>query len=296
MHDDQLDGGTTVARALIADQFPEWSDRPITSIDAEGTQHTIHRLGHDLAIRLPLRPGRTRSDLEAEAAAADEVAGAISVRSPEVAAIGEPTERFPSPWSVQTWLDGTTATESDVTGSIAFGADLGRLVVELRAIPTRGRRFAGGARGGRLTDHDDWVEHCLRKSAELLDTQLVDTAPLRSMWAELRTLPSAGADRMSHGDLLPGNLLVDGDRLVGVLDVGGFGAADPALDLICAWNTLDPPARAAFRDVVDPSELEWLRGRAWALEQALGLVWYYVESNPVMAELGRRTLDRLLED
>ena len=43
---------------------------------------------------------------------------------------------------------------------------------------------------------------------------------------------------MSHGDLTPGNVLVAGGYLAGVLDVGCYGAADPALDLISAWNLL----------------------------------------------------------
>jgi hypothetical protein len=43
-------------------------------------------------------------------------------------------------------------------------------------------------------------------------------------------------------------------------------------------------------------DLEWARGRAWAFEQAMGLVWYYADSNPVLAAIGRRTLDRLLAD
>jgi len=30
--------------------------------------------------------------------------------------------------------------------------------------------------------------------------------------------------------------------------------------------------------------------------QAMGLVWYYAATNPVMAAFGRRTLDRLLAD
>ena len=37
-----------------------------------------------------------------------------------------------------------------------------------------------------------------------------------------------------------------------------------------------------------------LAGRTWAFEQAMGLVWYYAESNPAMSRLGRRTLDRIL--
>ena len=54
--------------------------------------------------------------------------------------------------------------------------------------------------------------------------------------------------------------------------------------------------RRALRDAVGASDLEWLRGAAWALEQAMGVVWYYRESLPAMSALGRTTLLRLLED
>jgi aminoglycoside phosphotransferase (APT) family kinase protein len=99
---------------------------------------------------------------------------------------------------------------------------------------------------------------------------------------------------MSHGDLIPGNVLVDRGRLAGVLDVGGLGPADPALDLVAAWHLLEPGPRQALRDDLGPSELAWERGRAWAFVQAMGAVWYYVHSNPPMSRMGRRTLDRVL--
>lgn len=35
---------------------------------------------------------------------------------------------------------------------------------------------------------------------------------------------------------------------------------------------------------------------AWALQQAMGVVWYYAASNPVMSRWGHRTLNRLLAD
>jgi hypothetical protein len=47
--------------------------------------------------------------------------------------------------------------------------------------------------------------------------------------------------------------------------------------------------------VLGCGDIEWERGRAWAFQQAMGLVWYYVQSNPVMSELGRSTLGRLLQ-
>jgi hypothetical protein len=96
---------------------------------------------------------------------------------------------------------------------------------------------------------------------------------------------------------MPGNVLVSADRrLAGVLDVGGLGPADPALDLLGAWHLLEAGSRRALREALGPSDLEWARGKAWAFQQSMGLVWYYADSNPVMAGIGRRTLDRLLAD
>ena len=102
------------------------------------------------------------------------------------------------------------------------------------------------------------------------------------------------ADAMSHTDLIPGNVLVEGDRLAGVLDGGGFRAADPALDLVAAWHLLEPVPRRVFRDAVGCTDLEWDRGRAWALEQAMGAAWYYEQTNPAMRRMGVRTIGRLL--
>ena len=62
---------------------------------------------------------------------------------------------------------------------------------------------------------------------------------------------------MTHGDLTPPNILVDQGRPVGLLETGGYAAADPALDLVS------------------------------------GLVWDHAETNPVMSAWGKRTLDRL---
>jgi hypothetical protein len=41
-------------------------------------------------------------------------------------------------------------------------------------------------------------------------------------------------------------------------------------------------------------DLQWERGRAWAFVQAVGLVEYYLRSNPPMSRLGCRTLERLV--
>lgn len=155
----------------------------------------------------------------------------------------------------------------------------------------RDRVFDGRGRGGRLRDHDDWVEHCLTRSAHLVE---VDRT--RRLWHALRDLPATDPDVMSHRDLTPFNLLASDDRLIGVLDAGGFGPADPALDLVAAWHLFDIDRRAIIRDGLGADAVMWRRGAAWALQQAMGLVWYYEESNPAMSALGLSTVRRLLAD
>ncbi|MDQ0636057.1 aminoglycoside phosphotransferase (APT) family kinase protein [Arthrobacter pascens] len=64
-------------------------------------------------------------------------------------------------------------------------------------------------------------------------------------------------------------ILIDG-RLAGVLDTGGFGPADPALDLVAAWHMLDTGMRNLLRANLGIEDLEWRRGAAWAFEQRWG--------------------------
>ena len=287
MHPGQLDVAPETVRRLVARQFPQWRELPILAVRTQGTVNALFRLGDDLVARLPLVPaGDARGRLEAEAAAAAELHGRTRFATPEPVAIGEPGPDYPMPWSVQTWLPGTVATPDGQ--SEAFAHDLAEFIEGVRAIDTRGRTFAGDNRGGHLPDHDAWMETCLQRSEGFLDVP-----PLRRLWAALRELPRGGADVMTHGDLIPGNVLVDGGRLTGVIDVGGLGPADPALDLVAAWHLLDPGPREAFRTDLRCGDLEWARGAAWAFEQAMGVAWYYVETNPPMSHMGRRTLERL---
>lgn len=206
-------------------------------------------------------------------------------------AIGEPGEGYPSPWSVQSWLAGSDATGADAGDSIGFALDLAEFIGRLRGADTHGRTFQGHGRGGHLSDHDEWMEICFGKSAGLLDV-----ARLQNMWAELRSLPEVDVDVMCHGDLTPPNVLVHDGRLSGVLDGGGFAAADPALDLVGAWHLLEKKPREVLRDALGCGDIQWRRGMAWALQQSMGLVWYYAESNPTMSGWGRRSLDRLIRD
>jgi aminoglycoside phosphotransferase (APT) family kinase protein len=295
MHADQLTVSVETAAALVNAQFPQWRDMPITPVVSHGTVNAIFRIGDQFTARFPLQPRdveAARQWLEREADAARELLGRTRFRTPEPVGIGEPGLGYPMPWSVQTWVPGVVATEQDPGGSMTFARDLAEFITELRAIDTRGRTFPGWGRGGLLQAHDEWMETCFQRSGELLDVPR-----LRRLWERMRDLPRGeAADVMTHGDLVPGNVLVANERLAGVLDVGGLAPADPATDLVGAWHLLDAGPRQAFRRMIGCDDQEWERGRAWAFEQAMGAAWYYRHTNPVMSGMGRRTLARILAD
>ena len=294
MHADQLTVTVETVRELVDEQFPAWRSLPIRAVDSQGTVNAIFRIGDHLVARFPLQgsdAGAVRRSLESEAEATAELLGRTRSSTPEPVAIGVPVVGYPLPWAVQTWLPGVVATDNDPGTAVAFAHDLAEFVAGVRAIDTRRRPFRGTGRGGDLQSHDAWVETCFRESEQILDVPR-----LRQLWAVMRELPRTAPDVMTHGDLIPGNMVVSDGRLVGILDVGGLGPADPALDLVAAWHVLEAGPRQVFRDDLGCDELEWERGKAWAFEQSIGAVWYYIDSNQAMSRMGRRTLDRIMKD
>ena len=292
MHANQLTVSPQTVRDLVNEQFPAWRGLPIREVVSQGTVNALYRIGGKLLARVPLEPRDAESArrwLQSEAQAARELLGRTRFPTPEPVALGEPGAGYPLPWSVQTWLPGTVATDEDPGESVAFAHDLAEFIHGVRAIGTRGRVFRGRGRGGELRSHDAWMETCFERSENLLDVPR-----LRRAWAAMRVLPRTARDVMTHGDLIPGNVLVSAGRLAGVIDVGGMGPADPALDLVGAWHLLEAGPRLVLRHDLECGDLEWERGKAWAFEQSMGAVWYYADSNPAMTLMGQRTLHRIM--
>jgi aminoglycoside phosphotransferase (APT) family kinase protein len=116
----------------------------------------------------------------------------------------------------------------------------------------------------------------------------------------LSTAPWTGPALWIHGDLHPGNLLIEGGRLSAVIDFGDLAAGDPATDLAIAWMLLPPSARRAFRASArvesDPLDDDtWMRARGWSL--ALGLAYLAASrDDDAMKALGRTAIDAALHD
>jgi aminoglycoside phosphotransferase (APT) family kinase protein len=103
-----------------------------------------------------------------------------------------------------------------------------------------------------------------------------------------------------HGDLHPANILVDDGQVSAVIDFGDITAGDPAGDLSVAWMLLPPGCHADFWSAYQAvggraSDALRARARGWALNFAIVFL-AHSEDNPVLAEVGRRTLRTVLED
>lgn len=70
-----------------------------------------------------------------------------------------------------------------------------------------------------------------------------------------------------HGDIAPGNLLVQDGKLSAVIDFGIMGVGDPACDYAMAWTYFTPECRNVFLNGLDEDLIA--RARGWALWKAL---------------------------
>lgn len=290
LHADELDVDLPLVRRLVDQQLPAYAGLPLRPLNASGSSNALFRLGDDLMVRLPRQPGGSET-IDKEARWLPVVAPALPVAVPEVVAAGRPAHGYPERWSVVRWLPGEPPAAGAPTEP-ALAGDLAVVVSALREAPVPERASADPAlrwyRGESLAGLDETMRVNLADCRAMPGLDL-DLDRAERLYAEARDLPSYdGPARWLHGDLLAENLLVVGGRLSAVLDFGGLAVGDPTVDLVVAWEVLDAPARAAFRDAVGVDDATWLRGRAWALALALMSFPYYGVTMPA------RCADRLV--
>lgn len=304
IHDDETDTSVAVVGALLEAHCPQWAGLEPRQLLTSGTDNAMWRIdpptGPGLVVRLP-RTDSAAASLTKELTVLPALAGRLPVSVPTIAYAGRPGALFPHPWAVVEWMDGADAwaDRSSLTGprGHALAEDLAKTVLAIGAIgdidvPNR----VPGARGGPLLPLlarlDGWLADEKWDADRLVDVAAVRRSAVESAEA---ALDEVVPDRFVHGDLIPGNVLVAQGRLSAVIDWGGAGIGDAALDLVPAWAILDRDARSVFRDATNASDAAWLRARAFALEQAVGGVLYYVPRAHVLGDVMQRTLNRILE-
>jgi aminoglycoside phosphotransferase (APT) family kinase protein len=285
MHADEVPTDVALVRRLLVEQLPRWADLPLRAVVEQGTDHALYRLGEDLVVRLP-RIGWAVEQAARDARWLPVLAPALPVPVPVPLAVGAPGAGYPWPWSVVPWLPGVTPTDGNHDGP-AVAAELGRFVAALQQVDTAGGPVATGtSRGVPLAARDE----ATRAAVDGLGDRVDRTAVLRAWDRALSADPWPGPGVWIHGDLDPGNLLVEAGHLSAVIDFGGLGVGDPAADAAPAWSVLDRQTRPVFRQVLGCDEDTWQRGQGWALSTAVIGLGYYWDTFPAFVVTAQRKI------
>ncbi|MCP3857742.1 MAG: phosphotransferase [Actinomycetia bacterium] len=275
-HDDEVDTSEQVVRSLLASQCPTRADRPLTPLANTGTSNALWRIhaspGPDSIVRLPRTPG-AEPPILVDHQLLPPLASSPLSRSLELPALvhaGQPDNSFPLHWAVLAWIEGEdawTARHKLQRSEKALAHQLAetvQLVGSLTDLPAPQRQ--PGDRGGPLVPLLDRLHRWLDDP----------------YW--------------SAGDLIAGNVLTNHGQLSAIIDWGTAGYGDNAQDLTPAWSILSDRTRQGFQAAVGANDPTWLRGKMFALEQAVGGVLYYVPRKHPLGDVMTRTLSRILTD
>ncbi|WP_425266110.1 aminoglycoside phosphotransferase family protein [Amycolatopsis regifaucium] len=282
-----------LVRRLIAAQFPRWAGLAVERWPSGGTVNAMFRLGDDLAVRLPLGESGAE-DVQLEQKWLPRLASRLPTPIPEVVGVGQAAEGYPWRWSVYRWLPGEHPRAGALRRPVQLAEELAEFVTAMRKVTLP--RAPVAHRGGPLATLDAETRAAVER-LRAIQEENVDCDAAIAVWEKAsETADWAGPPVWLHADLLPGNLLLEDDRLSAVIDFGCLGMGDPACDLFPAWNLLPAEAREVFRTALRVDDATWARGRGRTLSQALIALPYYRKTNAAMADNARHVIRAVLEE
>jgi aminoglycoside phosphotransferase (APT) family kinase protein len=302
----EVEVSAELVRRLLADQHPDLARLPVEFL-ANGWDNELYRVGDGLIARLPRR-ALAAEIIKNEQRWLPGLAPNLPLRIPYPERTGLPAHGYPYSWSVVPYLPGVPAAQArsfnPAEAAVAVGGFLGALHVpapaDAPANPFRGVPLAD--RAGSFAANLDLLAGQDLPGRDLPGRDAV----LRGWEAALAAPGYDGPPLWLHGDLHPVNILVNDGQVSGVIDFGDITAGDPASDLSVAWMLLPPECHASFWSAyqaargspgswVPAGEALRARARGWALNLALVFL-AHSEDNPVLLEVGRRTLRAVLAD
>lgn len=289
MHEDEFEINASIVQRLLSRQFPQWADLSLKPVPSAGTDNALYRLGNEMVVRLP-RIGWAVDAIKKECEWLPKLGPFLPFSIPAPLGKGVPSADYPWPWSVYRWLEGSNPTVGQIPDPVLLTNDLVMFIQALHKInlpngPTSNR-------GVPLEKQDIETRKALKQLEGMIDVQTVTTIWETALQAPQWSKPPVWI----HGDLSPGNLLIQNGKLSAVIDFGILGVGDPACDLIIAWNLLPAHMRNVFRNTLEVEDATWKRGRGWALSNALIALPYYKDTNPVLANNARHVIQEIIKD
>lgn len=293
MHENEQEITLELVRSLLKKQYPQWAELKLQPIRSSGTDNALFRLGDQYVVRIPRiewSPSSVTNGINKEWLWLPQLAQHLKTPVSEPIFKGEPNETYPWPWSITKWNDGHNPAFEKENEYEELAVDLAYFLNELHRIelPKMGPL---SRRGVPLKEQNKETTEAIHALEDDMDTK-----PLASLWEQLANTPKWNKPPVwMHGDLLPGNILIQNNRLSAVIDFADVGLGDPACDLIVAWSLLNEHSRAVFRKhLVNIDEHTWKRGQGWALSIALIIIPYYKNTNPVLTSVARRMIEQLI--
>lgn len=258
-----------LARRLLA-QFPELEIEALRLL-GYGWDYTIWVVDDLYAFRFPRRqmvvPGT-----EQEVAILPKLAPLLPLPVPAPVHVGRPTEEYPWPFFGSLLLPGKEISEAGLVGEtrLAVALQLAEFLRSLHAIeleeslPLDVNGRADMARRVSLTH---------QTLAEIEQLGIWRAPPsVAAILDEAEQLGPAELTAVVHGDLHFRQVLVEGERVTGVIDWVDVCRSDPAIDLSMLWSFLEPSERAGFIETYgELSDEQLLRARVLAFSLCAAL-------------------------
>ncbi len=297
MHKSQIT--PALVTRLLAAQFPQWAELPVTRVELDGWDNTTFRLGTEMSVRLPSGDAYT-AQIDKEHQWVPILAAQLPLQIPQPLAKGTPSQEFPRPWSIYRWLEGELPTIDRIADLDRFATDLASFLHALYRVDAVDGPPAGPHshfRGGPVATWDAQT----RAAIAALDGQ-IDGDTATDVWNAAVEAEFDGPPVWVHGDIAATNLLVVDGELSAVIDFGCSAVGDPACDVPIAWTLFHGESRHTFRDALGLDDATWARGRGWALWKALIEVHHALGSGAATDQPGwlrmgwRKNATAIIED
>ena len=280
-----------LVRRLLADQHPDLARLAVEFL-ANGWDNELYRVGDGLLARLPRRALGAQI-ITNEQRWLPGLAPRLPLPIPCPERTGVPACGYPYSWSVVPYLPGAPAAQASCFDPAAAAAAVGGFLGALH-VPAPADAPANPFRGVPLAERAG----IFAANLALIGGQVDRDAVLRAWVAALTAPGYDGPPVWLHGDLHPANILVNDGQVSGVIDFGDITAGDPAGDLSVAWMLLPPGFHASFWSAYQAAggragDALRARARGWALNLAVVFL-AHSEDNPILRQVGRRTLSTVL--
>ena len=287
MHNDEIEINEKLVSLLIKEQCPQWADLLLISIKSSGTDNALFRLGNEYVVRLPrIEPNE---NISKEYEWIPKIARLLKTPISVPLFKGTPTKFYPWSWIIAKWNDGHNPIFEKENEYELLAKDLAYFLNDLHQIKLIDGPFS--RRGGALKELNTETTKAI---SELKNE--IDARSITALWNQLSSVPTWNQEPVwVHGDFLPGNILIQNNRLSAVIDFSEVGVGDPACDLIIAWSLFRSQSREIFRENLKHiDDNTWERGRGWALSIALIILPYYKHSNPALVAVANQMIENVM--